>query len=103
MARRLRLLAAIAYSIAIVGCGGRQSTLAPKSKPAHDISTLWWWMLAVASVVFLGAVFMITIAWLRRKREGLPYLGRRENVANGLVVVFGTLGAPQGKPQVFLG
>ena len=89
MARRLRLLAAIACSIAIAGCGGRQSTLAPKSRPAHDISTLWWWMLAVASIVFLGAVFMIAIAWLRRKREGLPYLGRRENAANGLVVAFG--------------
>jgi len=89
VARRLRLVGPIACSIAIAGCGGGQSTLAPKSKPAHDISTLWWWMLAVASIVFLGAVFMITMAWLRRKREGLPYLGRRENVANGLVVVFG--------------
>ncbi|TML79514.1 MAG: cytochrome c oxidase subunit II [Actinobacteria bacterium] len=91
MAGRLRLLVPIVCSTAFAGCGGGQSPLSPKSKPAHDISTLWWWMLAVASVVFLGAVFMITIAWLRRKREGLPYLGRRENVANGLVVVFGLL------------
>ena len=89
MAGRLRVLVPIACTIALAGCGGGQSTLSPKSRPAHDITTLWWWMLAIASLVFFGAVFMITTAWLRRKREGLPFLGRREKVANALVVVFG--------------
>ncbi len=46
-------------------------------------------MLAVASIVFFGAVFMLTTAWLRRKQEGLPFLGQRERLAQVLVIVFG--------------
>ncbi|HKO26348.1 MAG TPA: cytochrome c oxidase subunit II [Solirubrobacteraceae bacterium] len=74
--------------VLLAGCGGRQSTLNPRSKPAHDITTLWWWMLAVAGVVFLGAVVMLLVAYLRRE-PGLPFLGEREQLSTGLVVVFG--------------
>src|SRR5205085_2276876 len=87
---RVRSLAPLASAVLIAGCGGNgQSTLNPKSKPAHDVTTLWWWMLAVASIVFFGAIFMLTTAWLRRKRTGLPFLGQRERLANLLVIVFG--------------
>jgi cytochrome c oxidase subunit II len=72
----------------LAGCGGGQSTLSPKSRASHDISTLWWWMLAVAGLVFLGAVAMLIVGWLRRS-PGLPFIGERENVSTGLVVVFG--------------
>jgi cytochrome c oxidase subunit II len=72
----------------VAGCGGEQSTLNTRSKQASDISTLWWWMLAVAGAVFLGAVVMLAIGYLRRS-PGLPFLGEREQVATGLVVVFG--------------
>jgi cytochrome c oxidase subunit 2 len=66
-----------------------QSPLDPKSQPARDIATLWWWMLAVASVVFLGAVFLLLAAWFFRGREGIPVLGKSARLTTGLVVAFG--------------
>jgi cytochrome c oxidase subunit 2 len=74
--------------LVLAGCGGEQSTLNSRSRQASDISTLWWWMLAVAAAVFLGAVVMLGIGYLRRS-PGLPFVGEREGVATGLVVVFG--------------
>ena len=69
--------------------GGAQSTLDPHSKPAHEIATLWWWMLVAAGIVFAGAVFLIVLSWIRRRRKGLPFLGEREGAASGLVIAFG--------------
>jgi cytochrome c oxidase subunit 2 len=66
-----------------------QSPLAPHSGPAHDISTLWWWMLAIAAVVFAGAVFLIVLSVIRRRREGLPFLGQNEQATGRLVILFG--------------
>ena len=50
-------------------------------------------MLAIASVVFLGALAMLTMAWFRRRSPGLPWLGEREGVTQGLVLLFG-IGIP---------
>ena len=88
--RRIRPAVAVALPacLLIAGCGGNQSTLNPRSKQAADISTLWWWMLVVAGVVFLGAVVMLVVAYFRRE-PGLPFLGEREQLSTGLVVVFG--------------
>jgi cytochrome c oxidase subunit II len=85
---RLGLLVA-AVTVVTAGCGGKQSTLAPAGKPARDIATLWWWMLLAACVVFAGALAMIGLAWVRRRRPGMPLLrgGGRQQFA--LVVVFG--------------
>src|SRR3954469_824680 len=90
---RLRLLPLLACAIAVTGCGGSQSPLAPQSGPARDISTLWWWMLGIASLVFAGAVLLIFVSFFRRRREGLPLLGQREQVTGGLVILFG-IGIP---------
>ena len=65
------------------------SPLDPHSPAAHHIATLWWWMLVVAGIVFLGAVGMLVLGWLRRDRPGLPFLGESEKVNTGLVVLFG--------------
>ena len=46
-------------------------------------------MLVVASIVFLGAVAMLVIGWLRRDRPGLPFIGENEKANNVLVVLFG--------------
>jgi cytochrome c oxidase subunit 2 len=70
------------------GCG-KQSTLSPESPVTHQISLLWWWMLAVATIVFLGAVALLAIAWWRRATPGLPFLGEREDLSRGLVLLFG--------------
>src|SRR5690242_11456576 len=92
--RRERVPAArillLASCISVIGgCGGEQSALDPQSKPARDIATLWWWMLAIATAVFLGAVGLLVLAWLRRSREGAPIVGEREGFNLGMVVAFG--------------
>ena len=80
----------LVLAVAVAGCGDNgQSTLAPRSRPASDITTLWWAMLAAATVVFVGALGMIGLAWLRRNREGLPFLGKNERASSVLVVAFG--------------
>jgi cytochrome c oxidase subunit 2 len=79
--------------VVLGGCGGEQSALNPRSEPARNITTLWWGMLAVATVVFLGAVALLVLAWLRRTREGAPVVGEREGFDLGMVVLFG-IGIP---------
>ena len=76
-------------SLALGGCGGSQSALDPQSDQARAISTLWWWMLVAATIVFLGAVGLLVLAWLRRRTEGLPLFGRRERLSLAMVVTFG--------------
>jgi cytochrome c oxidase subunit 2 len=70
-----------------------QSALSPHSPQAHDISTLWWWMLGVATVVFLGAVALLVASWVLRGREGVPIVGKREGFNLSMVVLFG-IGIP---------
>jgi cytochrome c oxidase subunit 2 len=74
--------------VALAGCG-KQSIISSRSPQAHNISLLWWWMLGVATIVFLGAVAMLVIAWFKRGVAGLPFVGERENVTESLVLVFG--------------
>jgi cytochrome c oxidase subunit II len=81
--------AAIVATAAVIGGCGRQSILTTRSKPAHDIALLWWWMLAAATVVFLGAMALLVVAWWRRDRPGLPFFGEREDLSQGMVLVFG--------------
>ena len=84
-----RLAVALLPAVVVAGCGGPQSPLAPESRPAHEIATLWWWMLVIACVVFAGAVGLLGIAWLRRRRPGLPVVQDSGRLDLRLVVVFG--------------
>ena len=88
--RRLAPLLLVAIALGLSGCG-RQSPLDPRSPQAHDISTLWWWMLGVASFFFLGAVALLILAWFRRSKPGLPFIGGKDGGAleTKLVVLFG--------------
>src|SRR4029079_15085558 len=56
-----------------------------------EIATLWWWMLVIACVVFAGALGLIAIAWLRRRRPGLPLVEGGKKLNLRLVVLFGIL------------
>ena len=90
--RRVRAPAVVLvlFLSTLAGCGGDQSALEPRSRASSDIATLWWWMLLVACVVFAGALGLIGIAWLRRRRPGLPVAGEERPKLNlGLVIVFG--------------
>jgi cytochrome c oxidase subunit II len=86
--RRLATALLLVASATLAGCG-EQSTLDPHSSDSHDIAVLWWWMLGVASVIFLGAVAMLLIGWIRRDRPGLPLIGTNEKATTGLVLIFG--------------
>jgi cytochrome c oxidase subunit 2 len=81
-------------ALAVAGCGGNgQSTLNPSSGQSRDISTLWWWMLGVAVIVFLGAAGLLALSFLIRGRKGIPLIGEREGLNFGMVVLFG-MGIP---------
>ena len=86
--RRYGLVIGATLAVGLTGCG-KQSTLDPHSPQAHDIRTLWWWMLVVAGIVFFGAIAMLAIAWIRRREPGLPFFGQSERVETRLVVLFG--------------
>jgi cytochrome c oxidase subunit 2 len=87
---RPRLIGILAACAALAaGCGGTQSTLQPESRPAREIATLWWWMLVIACVVFAGALSMIGLAWVRRRRPGMPLLKGGGTRDMGLVIAFG--------------
>jgi cytochrome c oxidase subunit 2 len=67
-----------------------QSALDPKSRASSDIATLWWWMFVIACVVFAGALGLIGVAWVRRRRTGVPGAEEERPRLNlGLVIVFG--------------
>jgi len=89
--RRARLVVPLSLALVAAGCGGSQSTLDPKSRASDEIATLWWWMLLIACVVFAGALGLIGIAWVRRRRPGLPLVEDSGGRNLGLVVLFGIL------------
>ena len=81
---------AVCCAALIAGCANNgQNALHAKSPQAHDIEVLWWWMLGIASVVFLGACAMLLVGWRRRFDKGLPVVGEDERVNQRLVVTFG--------------
>ena len=88
MKRLATPVVALALVLAMGGCNS-QSPLSPQSPPAHDIAVLWWWMLGVASIFFLGAVGLLALSWIRRRKPGLPLIGSSERANNGLVILFG--------------
>jgi cytochrome c oxidase subunit II len=88
-ARRLWAGGLLLGALCLGGCGGNQSIVAPRSHQTSLIALLWWWMLGAAGVVFLGAVALLMIAWIKRQTPGLPMLGRREDISAGMVIAFG--------------
>jgi cytochrome c oxidase subunit II len=82
------VLAALVFA----GCGDNgQSTLDPHSHASREVSGLWWAMMAAAWVVLAGAVAFLVLAWVRRRRTGLPFFGEREEINARAVVLFGIL------------
>jgi cytochrome c oxidase subunit II len=81
--------AALIVAVDVAGCGGQQSIVAPRSHQTHVIALVWWWMLGASVVVFVGAVGLLVLAFLRRRNAGLPFFGERERLAGGMVIAFG--------------
>ena len=88
--RRTLAIVAAGCGVLVSGCADNgQNALHSKSPQSHDIEVLWWWMLGVASLVFLGACAMLIFGWWRRRTAGLPVVGEDEAVNMRLVVAFG--------------
>ena len=75
-------------AVLAAGCGSRQSTLSPASRPAADIADLWWGMLIGGTVVFAVVTLLVLVAVLRRR-------SRPPDERGGLrLVVWGGVVAP---------
>jgi cytochrome c oxidase subunit 2 len=84
----LRAFPLAALTLALAGCGGNQNTLAPKGKPEHAISHLWWWTMTGAWIGFAIVCGLLFLGWLRRNRTELPF-GGDDKVGTVLVIGLG--------------
>jgi len=76
-------------ALVLAGCGSPEDGLAPESKAARGIVSLWWNMLAGAALG-LGLVALILIgAYVRRRRPGVPGVRDGDRAALGVVIGLG--------------
>jgi heme/copper-type cytochrome/quinol oxidase subunit 2 len=68
--RRIVAPSVSACALMVSGCGFQTIRNAHSNQP-HDIALLWRWMLAAATIVFLGAAALLIIAWFCRGSPGL--------------------------------
>jgi cytochrome c oxidase subunit 2 len=73
----------------LAGCGSQQNSLAPHSKAARTIASLWWNMLIGAALGFGIIVLILAGSWVRRNRPGIPGVRDGDRAALGVVLVFG--------------
>ena len=77
---RVRRVYVVLVALAVLGltaCGGGQSTLSPASPQQHEISKLFWIMLAVAWAGFALIVGLLTLGWVHRRERRPALRGRR--------------------------
>jgi cytochrome c oxidase subunit II len=72
--------AAAALTMLAAGCGGTQSSVAPQSRQARDIASLFWWMMGGAWIGLAVVVGLLAVAWKRRTRSG-PAAGSHSKAA----------------------
>ncbi len=76
-------------ALVLAGCGSSQDVLAPHSRSARGIASLWWDML-IGSALGLGLVALILgAAWVRRNEPGVPGVRDGDRAALGVVLVLG--------------
>src|SRR5436189_227613 len=63
--------AAAAVMVPAAGCGRTQSSVAPQSRQARDIASLFWWMMGGAWIGLAVVVGLLVFAWKRRARSGV--------------------------------
>jgi cytochrome c oxidase subunit 2 len=57
----------VAGPVLFAGCNSDQSIVNPATSQAEEIDTLWWAMFAGAMVVFATVVFLLVLAYVRRR------------------------------------
>jgi cytochrome c oxidase subunit II len=76
-------------TLLLAGCGSKENGLAPESRAAHGIVSLWWNMLAGAALGFALVAAILLAAYVRRNRAGVPRAHDGDRVAFGVVLAFG--------------
>ena len=59
-------------ALALAGCSGVQSSLDPAGIQAERVEGLWWFMLIIASLVFVAVIAVMLYAVLARRGEDRP-------------------------------
>ena len=59
-------------SFVLAGCGSKQDTLSTHSGAAHGIASLWWNMLVGCAAAFGILSTVLLVAFVRRRRPGVP-------------------------------
>ncbi|HZS24276.1 MAG TPA: c-type cytochrome [Gaiellaceae bacterium] len=85
----MRVVALGAAALVLAGCGSKQDALAAHSSAAHGISSLWWNMLIGSSLAFGIVACVLGMAWIRRRRPGVPGVRDGDRVAWGVVLGLG--------------
>lgn len=59
----------VVIALLLAGCTTAPSTLHPQGPGAARIAELWWILLAISSLVFLGVLIFLLFALFRRRRD----------------------------------
>ncbi len=73
----------------LAGCGSQQDALHPHSKAARGITSLWWNMLIGCVLALAIVALVLLLAWVRRRRPGIPGVRDGDRAAWGVVVGLG--------------
>ncbi|MGH7620848.1 MAG: cytochrome c oxidase subunit II [Gemmatimonadaceae bacterium] len=76
--------------LAAAACAPSPSPMLPASEPASHIATLGWWLIAVATLVFLVVVYMLLVP-LRARRQRIDHADVEPPHNEGMILIAGAL------------
>jgi cytochrome c oxidase subunit 2 len=87
---RSPLAAALLLSLVATACAHAPSPMLPASEPAAHLATLGWWLIAVATIVFLVVLFMLLVP-LRARRHTIDHADVQPPHNEGMILIAGAL------------
>lgn len=87
---RARHAAAVLLALAAAACAHAPSPMLPASEPASHLATLGWWLIAIATAVFLVVLFML-LAPLRARRRAIEHADIQPPHNEGMILIAGAL------------
>lgn len=88
-ARGARALAPLLV-LAVAACASAPSPMRPASEPASHLAMLGWWLIAVATVVFLVVLYMLLVP-LRNRRQRIEHADVEPPHNEGMILIAGAL------------